>query len=111
RLKILNLNNNSLADLPDTIFERSRIRMLEHISLARNQFTEAPLKSLQKQYFFLTSVDLSHNNIENIPSDDSTMVNIKHLDLSFNPLTPQSINNILNEPKTVRALNLAGTNI
>ncbi|KAL1452908.1 hypothetical protein WDU94_007093 [Cyamophila willieti] len=111
RLKILNLNNNSLTELPDTIFERSRIRMLEHISLAWNQFTEAPLRSLQKQYFFLTSVDLSHNNIEHIPSDDSTMVNIKHLDLSFNPLTRESVNNILNEPKTVRALNLAGTNI
>uniref|UniRef100_A0A8D8Z9Q1 Insulin-like growth factor-binding protein complex acid labile subunit n=1 Tax=Cacopsylla melanoneura TaxID=428564 RepID=A0A8D8Z9Q1_9HEMI len=111
RLKILNLNNNSLSELPDTIFERSRIRMLEHISLAWNQFTEAPLRSLQKQYFFLTSVDLSHNNIEHIPSDDSTMVNIKHLDLSFNPLTRESVNNILNEPKTVRALNLAGTNI
>ena len=33
------------------------------------------------------------------------------MDLSFNPLTNDSINNVLNEPKTVRSLNMAGTGI
>jgi Leucine-rich repeat (LRR) protein len=39
------------------------------------------------------------------------LVNIKEIDLSFNPLTEESIKNVLNEPKTVRRLNMAGTGI
>ena len=38
-------------------------------------------------------------------------INIKEVDLSFNPLTAESIENVLNEPKTVRSLNMAGTGI
>lgn len=111
RLKLLDLQHNSLSDLPQTIFERSRLRILENINLSGNKFSEAPLKSLQKQYFFLMSVDLSHNLIKELPSDDSTMVNIKKLDLSFNKLSEDTIAAILGEPKTVRELNMAGTGI
>lgn len=111
RLKLLDLKENILSDLPETIFERSRLQMLENINLARNLFEIAPLKSLQRQYFFVSSVDLSHNKIKDIPADDSIMVNIKKLDLSFNPLSEEAIANVLGEPKTVRELNLAGTGI
>lgn len=111
RLELVNLGNNRLSDLPDTIFDRSRLHMLENIVLRHNNFEIPPLKALQRQYFFLTSVDLSHNKLVNIPPDDSIMVNIKQLDLSFNPLSKESIKNVLNEPKTVRKLNLAATGI
>ncbi|XP_044761422.1 chaoptin [Coccinella septempunctata] len=111
RLQMLNLDNNLFSDLPETVFDRSRVEMLECISLARNKFKEAPLESLKKQYFFISSVDLSHNKIEEISGEDSIMVNIKKFDLSFNPLSEKSIRNILGEPKTVRELNLAGTGI
>ena len=111
RLKLLNLRNNLLSELPDSIFERSRLRMLENVDLSENLFEIPPLKTLQKQYFFLSSVDLSKNKLKDIPPDDSIMVNIKRLDLSFNPLTPEAITNVLGEPKTVRELNLAGTGI
>ncbi|XP_044727691.1 protein artichoke [Chrysoperla carnea] len=111
RLECLDLENNLFTELPDTIFDRSRLHMLENIKLKSNLFEVPPLKALQRQYFFLTSVDLSHNQLVNIPPDDSIMVNIKELDLSFNPLSSESIKNILNEPKTVRKLNLAGTGI
>ncbi|XP_017785904.1 PREDICTED: chaoptin [Nicrophorus vespilloides] len=111
RIEMLNLEGNRLSDLPETIFERSRLQMLENINLARNNFEVAPLKSLQRQYFFVNSVDLSHNKLKEIPADDSTMVNIKKLDLSFNPLSEKAIENILGEPKTVRTLNLAGVGI
>lgn len=111
RMEMLNLEGNLLNDLPDSIFERSRLQMLENINLARNNFELAPLKSLQRQYFFVSSVDLSHNKLKEIPADDSIMVNIKKLDLSFNPLTEEAIRNVLSEPKTVRDLNLAGTGI
>ncbi|CAG9857349.1 unnamed protein product [Phyllotreta striolata] len=111
RLEWLNLENNRLADLPETIFERHRLQALENINLAGNSFEIAPLKALQKQYFFVDSVDLSHNKIRDIPAEDSMMVNIKKLDLSFNPLSEAAVMNILNEPKTVREINMAGTGI
>ncbi|XP_045485175.1 chaoptin [Pieris rapae] len=109
RLETLNLAGNLLFELPDNIFDRSRVHMLECISLSHNLFEQAPLKALQKQYFFVSSVDLSNNNIVDIPAEDSVMVNIKKLDLSFNPLSEKSILSVLTEPKTVRDLNLAGT--
>lgn len=111
RIELMNLDNNLLSELPDTLFERSRLQMLENVILSNNKFETAPLKSLQRQYFFVSFVDLSHNKIREIPSDDSIMVNIKKLDLSFNPLSEESVSNILSEPKTVRDLNLAGTGI
>lgn len=111
RLQMLNLDHNLFSDLPETVFDRSRVEILESISLAYNKFREAPLESLKKQYFFISSVDLSNNKIEEISGEDSIMVNIKKFDLSFNPLSEKSIRNILGEPKTVRELNLAGTGI
>lgn len=111
RLEMLNLEGNRLTDLPETIFERSKLHMLENINLGRNRFEYAPLKALQRQYFFVDSVNLHHNNIKMIPAEDSAMVNIKKLDLSFNPLNAETLENILSEPKTVRELNLAGTGL
>lgn len=111
RIELMNLDNNHLSELPDTLFERSRLQMLENIILSNNKFETAPLKSLQRQYFFVSFVDFSNNKIREIPADDSIMVNIKKLDLSYNPLNEDSVKNILSEPKTVRELNLAGTGI
>ncbi|XP_014361485.2 protein artichoke [Papilio machaon] len=111
RLEKLGLSGNLLNELPDSIFDRSRLHMLESIDLSNNIFEHPPLKALQKQYFFVSSVDLSHNEIVDIQAEDSVMVNIKKLDLSFNPLSEKTINNVLTEPKTVRDLNLAGTGI
>lgn len=111
RLERLDLENNNLTELPDLIFDRTRLRVLENINLAGNKFATAPLKSLQKQYFFLSSVDLSSNQLTELQTDDSILVNIKKLDLSFNRLSESTVKNILGEPKTVRELNLAGTGI
>lgn len=111
RLQLLNLAENRLSELPETVFERSKLQMLENINLAKNKFEIAPLKSLQRQYFFVTSVNLSGNKLKHIPAEDSAMVNIKKLDLSFNPLSEETLSNILSEPKTVRELNLAGTGL
>ncbi|XP_060524393.1 protein artichoke isoform X2 [Cylas formicarius] len=111
RLERLNLEGNNLADLPDTIFERARLHMLENINLAKNKFEIPPFRALQRQYFFLKSLDLSYNNINVIPAEDDVVVNIKNLDLSYNPLSEKAIENILGEPKTVRSLHLSGTGI
>ena len=102
RIELLDLEGNQLAELPDTVFERGRVHILDNINLARNQFEVAPLATLQRQYFFLSSVDLSGNRLVDIPADDTIMVNIKRLDLSFNPLSQDAVTNVLAEPKTVR---------
>ena len=70
-----------------------------------------PVDVLQDQYFTLDTLKISNNNIEDIPSDANILLNIKEIDLSYNPLTEDSISNVLNEPKTVRRLNMAGTGI
>ncbi|EDW58374.1 chaoptin [Drosophila virilis] len=111
RLEQLNLEHNHLAEFSDSVFEHSKLHMLENINLAHNRFEYAPLKALQLRHFFVSSVDLSHNRIRELPRDDSIMVNIKRIDLSYNPLSGQAVHNVLNEPKTVRELNLAGTGI
>lgn len=111
RLELLNLEGNRLSELSDGVFEHSKLHMLENIKLGRNHFEYAPLNALQLRHFFVSSVDLSHNRIRELPRDDSIMMNIKSIDLSFNPLTAQAVHNVLNEPKTVRQVNLAGTGI
>ncbi|XP_059479596.1 protein artichoke [Neocloeon triangulifer] len=108
---MLNLDNNQLNDLPETLFDRSKIHILEEISLAGNKFEMAPLPALQRQYFYLNKVNLANNKIINLPADDTMLVNIKKFDISFNPLSTESVNSLLEEPKTVRELNLAGTGI
>ncbi|XP_065339590.1 protein artichoke [Cloeon dipterum] len=108
---VLNLDDNQLNDLPETLFDRSKVQILEEIGLSANKFEMAPLAALQRQYFYLNKVNLASNNIMNLPADDTMLVNIKNLDLSFNPLSAESVNSLLVEPKTVRQLNLAGTGI
>ena len=108
---ILDLSSNQLEALPDGIFERRRVFKLEAIDLSHNQFRTIPVNVLQSQYFFIDSLKISNNSIRDIPSDANILVNIKEIDVSFNPLTKDSIVNMLNEPKTVHKLNMAGTGI
>lgn len=107
----MDLSHNNLKSFADSIFHRTKIEKLQSLNLAYNQFTEVPVKALREQYFFLSDVNFSHNKIRNVPTNTEILVNIKGLDLSYNPLTSDDINVILNEPKTLRYLNLAGTNI
>ncbi|CAG0918240.1 unnamed protein product [Notodromas monacha] len=108
---LLNLEGNRLSSLPAAIFDRNRLFQLQSINLARNELERIPVDALQRQYFFLQDVDLSHNRIADIQSNANVLVNIKRLDLSYNPLTSESIDYVLNEPKTARDLNMAGTGV
>ena len=108
---LLNLEHNSLSELHPRLLDRTKLFKLQQVNLANNAFQKIPLQALQKQYFYLDDVDISHNQISDIPSNANIMVNIKKLDLSYNPLTKESIEHVLNEPKTVRDLNMAGTGV
>ncbi|CAG2055020.1 unnamed protein product, partial [Timema podura] len=89
-LQTLYLGQNRLAVINNQPFVLPQLKVLD---FSRNQ------------------LNLSRNNLKDIPPEDSIMVNIKRLDLSFNPLSKEAVNNVLAEPKTVRELNLASTGI
>ena len=107
----LDLAMNNLTEMPEGIFERPKVMKLQSLDISYNHFNRVPVDVLQSQYFFLDTLKISNNKIRDIPSDANVLVNIKEIDLSFNPLTDESIVNVLNEPKTVRSLNMAGTGI
>jgi len=110
RLELLASHNN-MTTIPANIFLKKKVWRLESLDLSHNKFTEIPVDVLQNQYISLETLKISHNNIKVIPSDANILVNVKEMDLSFNPLNSDSITNVLNEPKTVRSLNMAGTGI
>ncbi len=107
----LDASHNNLSKIPKDIFEKRKVFRLEMIDLSYNYFSSIPVDVLQNQYFSLETLRISHNEIKVIPSDANILVNVKEMDLSFNPLNSDSIINVLNEPKTVRSLNMAGTGI
>lgn len=107
----LNMEHNQLSSLPPGIFDRSKIHGLLSIHLGHNLFEEVPIDALQKQFFHLEYLSLASNRLRIIPADTNILVTIKNLDLSFNPLTEESIHNVLSEPKKVKDLNMAGTAI
>lgn len=76
--------------------------MLEHVILSDNNFINAPLKSLQKRNVILHHLDLSRNKIMEISHDDRIIIDVKNLDLSFNPLSDETVEKIFSVPKTAR---------
>ena len=107
----LDLSYNKIKSMPKGMFDKPKVLKLESVDLSHNKFDRVPVDVLQSQYFHLNTLRMAHNNIRDIPSDANVLVNIKEVDLSFNPLTEESIKNVLNEPKTARSLNMAGTGI
>lgn len=110
RLEFLDLHNNQLTSLPETIFDSSRIHAVEKIDLSNNRFNEIPIRALQQQLASLFSLKLACNRIVEVFTQD-IINNVKELDLSENPLSENAIRNILGEAKILRSLNLANTSI
>ncbi|OAD57105.1 Chaoptin, partial [Eufriesea mexicana] len=110
RLKHLNLRDNRLTSLPETIFDPTRVRFIESIDLSGNRLNEIPIRSLQRQVPFLSSLNLARNRMVELFSQEITS-NVKELDLSDNPLSENAIKGILGEAKILRSLNLANTGI
>lgn len=106
----LNLSHNHLMDFPDDIFDIAKVKLLS-LNLAHNQFPEVPVKALRSQYSFFSDLNLAYNNVTNIPNNANILVNMRSLDISYNPLTSNDILELLNEPKLLKKINLAGTNM
>lgn len=110
RLKNFDLSNNKLASLPETIFDQSRLRVLESINLSGNKFTQIPVRALQKQSDNLYSLNIADNSLIEVFNQD-TVSNVKMLDLSGNQLSENAVRGILGEAKVLRWLNLANVGI
>jgi len=109
RLESLDLHDNRLSSLPETIFDSSRIYAVEKIDLSGNRFNEVPIRAL-RQLTSLFSLNLARNRVVEVFTQD-ILDNVKELDLSENPLSENAIRGILGEAKILRSLNLANTNI
>lgn len=107
----LDASHNNLSSLPRHILKKNKVFRLDYIDLSYNQFNSIPEDVLLDQYYSLETFKISHNRIRTLPRTDNALVNVKDLDLSFNPLTDDIINNVLGEAKTFRFLNMAGTGI
>ena len=88
---MVDLSHNNLTTMARGMFQRSKVMRLQSIDLSHNKFTRIPVDVLQSQYFHLDTLKISHNKIADIPSDANILLNIKEIDLSYNPLTEDSI--------------------
>ncbi|XP_053672304.1 chaoptin [Anopheles nili] len=112
RLEMLDLSDNRLVSLPEQLLAKSRVQRLERISLAGNKLAGVPVAAFGDQHDTLQTLDLSRNVIREVPrAGHMLMINTKHVDFSYNPLTPEAIATLLGQPKTARTLNLAGTGV
>ena len=110
RLK-LNLAGNELEDLPGDIFNRRHVFALESVDLSRNALATFPADALRKQYSCLEWASLASNKITSLPVNSDVLVNVKYLDLSENPLSPDAQHILFSEPKSTRFLNVANIGI
>ena len=102
KLVILHLNKNKLSSLPKTI---KHLEQLQTLRLIHNNFVEIP-KYLPKGLYIL---DMSDNDIREIPSTIVKLRNLRILDLSSNRI--QKIPVVLCRMKHLRELWLGGNDI
>ncbi|OQR75051.1 chaoptin-like [Tropilaelaps mercedesae] len=107
----LNLKGNQLHTIPQNTFSRTNVFALEAIDLAENQFFEFPELSLRRQYSVIDRANFSMNLIRSIPSNADVLVNVKHIDISHNPLTSDAHYVLLGEPKSLRSLHMANVSL
>ena len=93
----LNLSNQSLVKVPDTVFNQTE---LEHLNLSNNEL-EGSLPAEVRLLSNLKSLNLSHNNFTGVPAEIGQLANLEVLDLSFNKLTglPYEFKNLANLQK------------
>ena len=85
----MDYSRSCLEDIPSEVFNRERT--LEELNLSSNQIRELP-----RQLFHMTGLkklDLSDNEVQSIPKAISAMINLEYLNLSKNGIQeiPESI--------------------
>jgi GTPase SAR1 family protein len=92
-LNVLNLNNNRLSTLPESISTLTNLNVLD---LENNQLTTLPesISTLTN----LNTLNLSYNQLTTLPESISTLTNLKELNLTDNRLStlPSSISTLTN---------------
>lgn len=129
KLRILSLAHNRLRTLPREVFLNTR---LEYLSLEHNQLGVWPVAAFSDIGFTLRSVQFAANHLEYLDAGmfantqfvfdlnvsrnklivlpDNTfgyLANLTNLDVSFNPIVPTNLNEILLHTPRVRRLNLS----
>jgi hypothetical protein len=79
-LKTLNLSNNNIADIPDEIIE---IHYLESLNISHNKLSTLPAAVLNMK--FLITLNFSYNNISSVYKDNS-LRKLEYLNLSNNEI-------------------------
>ena len=89
----LNLSNNQLTQLPDSL---SNLVNLQHLNLSRNKLTQLP--DFFGNLVNLEWLDLSNNQLTQFSGPIGNLVNLEWLDLDRNELTqlPDSFGNLVN---------------
>jgi Leucine-rich repeat (LRR) protein len=106
RLSILDASNNEIADLPMTF---NKLTWLRVIHLSNNKIVDIrPLFGC----IGCEELDLSHNDVVDVPGDIGTMPSLVKLDLSHNDITilPEKLGKVtcrLDRSVTMQRLNVA----
>ncbi len=91
-LKKLNLSNNQLSELPESI----RLQNLEELDLSRNRFSVLP--EVIREFGNLTRLNLGYNELSKLSESIGDLQNLQHLCLVHNKLfkLPESIGDLQN---------------
>lgn len=100
----LDLSGQGLTRVPDSVFARSNLEVLDVSQNNLDGSLQAEVRHLQN----LRTLDLSNNNFTGVPAEVGQLSKLEILDLSNNPITglPHEIGNL----KNLRILDLRGTN-
>ncbi|XP_060528637.1 leucine-rich repeat-containing protein 40-like [Cylas formicarius] len=98
---ILNLTMKNLSDVPDEVFLEAKEARVTIVDLCKNKFNKIPC-GLQKITPYLSELNLSNNQIKEVPEYFSSLTTLKFLDLSNNQLS--SLPSNLSELVSLREL-------
>lgn len=101
--KILDLSNQNLKKVPESIFSKNE---LVNLNLSHNSLNGA-LPAEIRLLSHLKVLNLSHNNFTGVPAEIGQLSELEVLNLSYNPITglPLELGNL----KKLKTLDLRGT--
>lgn len=94
---ILNLTMKSISVIPDKVFSEAQEARVSVVDLCKNKLSEVPT-GLQMLADYITELNLSGNQIKEVPDFVANFTKLKFLDLSCNMLSdlPKELNDMTN---------------